>query len=167
MRTAFTAAAKKLNSLISDELDPIIKELENGNDHKIYNVTYDYTLFDGCISVVIDYSIGRQGTEGGSYRKMYYFDLTSDRVLTMEEYAARLGVDIAEAMDGALWSYDLGNAGYATGGAVYAETFDGEFVSPEKNCRYFMKHGDFDSSVTLDGIGISERKKQEGLPSCF
>ncbi len=154
--TTGTASAKKLNNLISDELDPIIKELEKGNDHKTYNVKYGYTLFDGCISIVIDYSIGRQGTEGGEMRKMFYFDLANDRVLTMDEYIARLNIDIEKAKDGALWSYDLGSAGYAGGDAICADTLGGDEIEPENGKFYYKKYGAFDKSVAFDGIGVSE-----------
>lgn len=151
-----TVAAEAFNQKISDKYNPIIQSLVDGDDHKIYNIDFTYTYTDGVFAFAIDNRIGRQGTEGGDVRDMFYFDVTNDRELTMDEYAARLGVDIEKAKDGALWSYDLGAAGYAGGEPAYAKTFDGEFVTPALNERYFMKHGAFDQSVALDGIAVSE-----------
>ncbi len=151
-----TAATEIFNQKLSDKYNPIIQSLVNGDDYKIYNIDYSFKYTDGVIAFAIDNRIGRQGTEGGDYRDMYYFDVKNDRELTMEEYVARLGIDIEKAKDGALWSYDLGASGYAGGDPSFAKTFDGEFVTPALNERYFMKHGGFDESVVLDGISVSE-----------
>lgn len=153
--TTGTAAAKKFNEKIAADYDPIIKELEKGSDYKIYNIDYTYAYTDGAMALAVDQEIGRQGTEGGYLRKMYYFDVTNDRELTMNEYAARMGVDIEKAKDGALWSYDLGRAGYGSGEPICSETLGGTAVIPAKNTFYFQKFGDFDPSVTVDGIAVS------------
>lgn|GEM_PF-974248 len=153
--TTGTAAAEAFNAKIAADYDPIIRELEKGDDYKIYNVSYDFAYADGAMAITVDSHIGRQGTEGGSSRKMYYFDVANDRELTMDEYAARMGVDIEKAKDGALWSYDLGSAGYGAGEPAYSEMLGGAATTQSKNAFYFQKFGGFDKSVQINGIGIN------------
>lgn len=154
--TTGTAAAEAFNEKIAADYAPILENLEEGYDHKIYNITFDYTYVDGAFAFAVDQAIGRQGTEGGNGRKTYYFDVTNNCELTMDEYAARMGVDIEKAKGGALWSYDLGRAGYGDGDYTFAETVGGEAVTPMPNVFYYQKYGNFEKSVTVDGIAADE-----------
>ena len=152
--TIGTDAAEKFNAKIAEKYESIIDMLETGDDHKIYNISYSYALCEGAISICIDMNISRQGTEGGSYRDMFYFDIANDRELTLEEYASRLNVNTEQAKDGALWSYDLGFAGYGGGEPMYSKTVGGRPAALAKNEFFYQKYGDFDSSVTLDGLAV-------------
>ena len=154
--TTGTSAAEAFNEKIAADYAPVLENLKKGYDHKIYNITFDYTYVDGAFAFTVDQAIGRQGTEGGYGRKTYYFDVTNDCELTMDEYAARMGVDIEKAKDGALWSYDLGSAGYGDGDYTFAETVGGEAVTPMPNVFYYQKYGNFEKSVTVDGIAADE-----------
>lgn len=153
--TTGTKAAEAFNEKITADYAPILENLEEGYDHKIYNITFDYTYVDGAFAFAVDQAIGRQGTEGGNGRKTYYFDVTNDCELTMDEYAARMGVDIEKAKGGALWSYDLGRAGYGNGDYTFSETVGGEAVTPLTNVFYYQKYGNFEKSVTVDGIAAN------------
>ncbi len=154
--TTGTTAANAFNDKIAADYDPIIRELEKGDDYKIYNISYDFAYADGAMAITVDSHIGRQGTEGGSGRKMYYFDVTNDCELTIDEYAARMGVDMEKAKDGALWSYDLGSAGYGDGYYTYAETVGGVQTPLQENTMLFCKFDGFDQTVSVDGIGVTE-----------
>ena len=152
--TVGTDAAEEFNYKIKAKYAPIIKELEKGDDHRIYDISYSYAFYDGAIAICIDSNIGRQGTEGGSSREMFYFDITNDRELTLEEYALRLGINIDLAKDGALWSYDLGSAGYASGESTFSKEVGGKPAALAKNEFFYQKYGGFDESVNLDGIAV-------------
>lgn len=111
-----SADAQAINAEISYNCTTSIATLENYEEGEyIYLTDYFYTEYNGLIGLVIHYDIGLH--YGGLYGVVeeYFFDSTTGKRLTFEEYAAALGLtpeQVCQAMDdsgemGFLFSYTL------------------------------------------------------------
>lgn len=161
--------AKALNEKIALLYAPMIEKLRNGKEgNELYRVGYNAAYTGKNYSTLMihftEYG-GWQYSEGGSTQRFFYYDASSDRELTVEEYLTAMDVDLDKAMDNALWSYDLAKAGGTAdlGGENLNHGADSEFRLPhedeilsatKKNILYEQRFTEFGDSVELDGAYV-------------
>ena len=158
--------AAALNDKIAAIYVPIIQKVKDGTEGTaVYRLGYDTAYSHSILCIHIDEQTGWQYSEGGASQRFYYYDAENDRELTTEEYLAAFDIAMEDAKVGALWSYDLAQAGYTAdydgedelrAAVEYRLTQDGEITSTaEANTLYYQRYTEFADSVTLDGAFVN------------
>ena len=91
-----TDAAKALNSEIYALAEPTYRMLvENREDSLIFLYQPRYTVYAGVAEIVYVRSEGAQFAGIGATIDAFYFDIEGDRKITLDEFAAKAGIDTA------------------------------------------------------------------------
>ncbi len=67
--------------------------INNREEHRIYDIDYDYKVYDDFLSIVVEEGGGVQAGGGWQTNHVYYFDLFKNEEITFDEYLERMGLD--------------------------------------------------------------------------
>ena len=118
-----SVAIQNFNQKIMNQYKPNLDALKNGNladwdssdaslteDQCLLYISYDYTICDGVVGILVNYTGARFGSSYWTNYHEYYFDTVADKELNFIEYLERLNVDfdkMTSLVNGALRRNDV------------------------------------------------------------
>lgn len=95
-----SASAKEFNNSVYNEFSNILKALKNDKEYAaIYNIDYEYKIYNGMLGIVINMHHMAQAGGGQSYYYTYYYDIDDDREIDFGEYLLYLDLDTYTIMN--------------------------------------------------------------------
>ena len=127
-----------LKNKIATKYGKIIKILKNGTEENaLYDISYTYSVYNGIICIIMDETYAGQYSEGTNFTTTFYYNAKTDKELSLQEYAAAVGVDLDTMIERAKWSTEVYQCGSVS--HLYSKTLLGSTVTPIKGNYYYVK----------------------------
>ncbi len=129
----------KLNQKILEDSSWCIENAKHYNDAYI-EVSYDWELYNGVISILVNQSVSYLESEISYDAKGYYYDKNNDKILSVEDFISMMNIDRDKLMN---LFYDYRN----TYGTIVDEPSELKCVYVDENKAVFTYYGVVGHSV--------------------
>lgn len=137
--------AKKINEKIYNDYIYDIENLNVKTEKPYYfDITYNYSIKDSILSLMVERSAGSSRSGGGVSRKAYYYDMKNDKELSVDEVSKMFDITLDKVKNNNL-NVDKKNSKNATGISsimldqidceVYYTTSSGAIESAHVKCK--------------------------------